>query len=245
MPLGMTQPRTIAKEVRAYCIRKGDPELVRKYAKFFTEGYDAYGLDYRDPEWDANRKAWSGRLLAAAPLAFLDAGDLLVHTGKYEEASFAILFAADALDRATPETLPRIACWFDGGIRNWAHTDVLCREVLSPLLKKGAIPIDSLRDWLTSPHKFQRRAVPVALIPLLDGHWELQALFDLVEQLMMDPEKPVQQGAGWFLREAWKRHPEPTEKLLLHYKDRAPRVIYQYATEKMTAAQKSRFRKKS
>lgn len=235
---------TVAEEVRAWCARKANPELVRKYAKFFVEGYDAYGVDHRDPEWEVNRKVWSERLLAASPLAYLDAGDLLMRSGKYEEASFAVLFAEAALDRATMEAVDRIARWFDGGIRNWAHTDILCGRVLTPVLQKHVVETGYLRGWLLSPHKFQRRAVPVALIPLLDGNWELQPLFDLVEPLMMDSEKPVQQGTGWFLREAWKRCAKPTEKLLMRYKDRAPRVIYQYATEKMTGPQKARFRKK-
>jgi len=236
--------RAIADEVRAYCLRKANPERVRKYARFFVEGYDAYGLDNRDPDWETSRQSWSERLSAAGPNVYLDAGDLLVATGKYEEASFAILFAEDALERATPEVLDRIARWFDGGIRNWAHTDVLCGRVLSPLLERRVAEIGALRTWLASPHKFQRRAVPVALIPLLDAGWDPADLLRLVEPVMMDPEKPVQQGVGWFLREAWKRHPKPVEKLLLQYRSTAPRVIYQYATEKMTVAQRQRFRRK-
>jgi 3-methyladenine DNA glycosylase AlkD len=115
---------------------------------------------------------------------------------------------------------------FDGGIRNWAHTDILCGKGLTPILQTHVVEIGYLRGWLVSPHKFQRRALPVALIPLLGDSWELQALFDLVEPLMMDSEKPVQ-GTGWFLREAWKRYGNPTEKLLTRHKDRAPQVIYQ------------------
>jgi 3-methyladenine DNA glycosylase AlkD len=60
---------------------------------------------------------------------------------------------------------------------------------------------------------------------------------------MLDPDRVVHLGVGWFLREAWKVNPEPVEAFLLEWKDRAPRLIYQYATEKMTAAQKARFKK--
>jgi 3-methyladenine DNA glycosylase AlkD len=60
--------------------------------------------------------------------------------------------------------------------------------------------------------------------------------------MMVDDERVVQQGLGWFLRESWKRYPDETEELLLEFKDRAGRVIYQYATEKMTAAAKARFK---
>jgi hypothetical protein len=48
---------------------------------------------------------------------------------------------------------------------------------------------------------------------------------------------------GWFLREAWKIEPEPVEAFLLKYKNTAPRLIFQYATEKMTKEGKERFRR--
>jgi 3-methyladenine DNA glycosylase AlkD len=60
---------------------------------------------------------------------------------------------------------------------------------------------------------------------------------------MKDNERVVHQGMGWFLREAWKLQKEPTESYLLKYKDVSPRLIFQYACEKMTADNKLRFKK--
>jgi 3-methyladenine DNA glycosylase AlkD len=168
---------------------------------------------------------------------------MLVKTGKYEEGALAILFAAQLRDQYTPATLERIARWFDGGFRNWAHTDVLCGEVLSHFLTAGVVPLKSLRTWRESPHKFQRRAVPVAIIPLLKQTTDYKPLLDLIRPLMHDPERVVQQGLGWFLREAWKRQPGVIEPFLLEHKDTSPRLIFQYATEKMTPQAKKRFRK--
>jgi 3-methyladenine DNA glycosylase AlkD len=71
----------------------------------------------------------------------------------------------------------------------------------------------------------------------------VEPLLEFVTPLMMDEERVVHQGVGWFLREAWKRQPEPVERLLFEWKDRAARLIFQYATEKMSAQQKERFRR--
>jgi len=49
--------------------------------------------------------------------------------------------------------------------------------------------------------------------------------------------------AGDIDREAWKLRPEQVEQFLLKWKDTAPRLIFQYATEKMTAENKISFRK--
>jgi 3-methyladenine DNA glycosylase AlkD len=78
---------------------------------------------------------------------------------------------------------------------------------------------------------------------LLDMDIQLKRLFQIIEALMLDSDKFVQKGLGWFLREAWKRHPEETEDFLLKWKDACGRTIVQYATEKMDKVNKGRFRR--
>jgi 3-methyladenine DNA glycosylase AlkD len=85
--------------------------------------------------------------------------------------------------------------------------------------------------------------VPVAMIEILKETADFQLLFDFIEPLMLDQERVVQQGLGWFLREAWKIRKNETEAFLFKWKNEAPRLIYQYATEKMTANEKKRFKK--
>jgi 3-methyladenine DNA glycosylase AlkD len=69
-------------------------------------------------------------------------------------------------------------------------------------------------------------------------------VFAFIEPLMTDDEREVHQGVGWFLREAWKLKRNETENFLLEWKDTAPRLIIQYATEKMSTEEKQRFKKK-
>lgn len=234
---------TVVAEVHEFCVANANPAIVLKYAKFFREGYDAFGLDHKDPAWVENRKRWVGRLRAAGPRAWLDVGDILTRTGKYEEASFAIEFAMDLEEFHDAAAFRRIGKWFDGGIRNWGHTDALCLSVLSHFLTDGIVQLEALTPWRESEHKFQRRAVPVMMIPLLNTYAGYAPLFSVVEPLMADGAREVHQGTGWFLREAWRRQPAPTEELLARHKDTAPRLIYQYATEKMSPQQKERFRR--
>ena len=164
-------------------------------------------------------------------------------SGKYEEGSLAIQFLAAQKSQLEPQHLTALAGWFDDGIRNWAHTDVLCGEVLGPVLKTRRVKLDDLGGWRSAPFEYQRRAVPVAMLSLLPGTAEVAPLLDFLRPMMMDEERVVHQGLGWFLREAWKKQSRPVEQFLLEWKERAARLIYQYATEKMTAAQKSPLRR--
>lgn len=85
--------------------------------------------------------------------------------------------------------------------------------------------------------------MPVSMLILLKGQFDPRELLDFIRPMMLDKERVVHQGLGWFLREIWKKSPAETEEFLLEWKDSAARLIFQYATEKMTREQKARFRK--
>jgi 3-methyladenine DNA glycosylase AlkD len=112
-----------------------------------------------------------------------------------------------------------------------------------PLLKKDIIGFSDFDTWITAKNKFQRRAVPVSLIKALKSTDDFLPFFRLIEPLMTDPEREVHQGAGWFLREAWKKQKEQTELYLLKWKDISPRLIFQYACEKMSQEEKLKFKR--
>lgn len=234
--------RSHVKTIRAFCEANRDEENVKKYARFFTEGFDAYGvsnelfIEYRNQFLQENQ--------SKLPLDdCLKLGDLLLESGKYEEASFAIRFVDAYQDDYTTDTFHKFGDWLDHGIRNWGHTDVLCGEVLSVFLTSGLITYDVMADWLNSPSKWKRRAVPVTMLCLLKTKQKIKPLLEFIEPLMEDDDRFVHQGTGWFLREAWKLYPKPVETFLLKWKDTAPRKIYQYATEKMSKEDRKRFRK--
>lgn len=242
MPASDSIAHDIAAEVHAFCAANGDPAVVRKYARFFKEGFEAYGVTDKHPEWASRKQGWIERLRSAGGSAWLDTATLLVENGKFEETMLGVAFAAAMPERYTARAFAKIGKWFDGSISNWAQTDVLCSQVLAVFLANGVVEVGALTAWRDSRFKYKRRAVPVALIPLLKDR-AVRPLLAEVEPLVHDSERVVHQGVGWFLREAWKRDHAPVEKLLFRYKDSAPRLMVQYATEKMTATERQRFRR--
>ncbi len=234
--------QSIASEIRAFCAENADEKVASRYARYFTEGYDAYGLTRELMEGHI-KKFFETYKDELGLEGFLKLGDLLLESGKYEEASFAICFLFPLQDQYTVETFQRLGEWLENGIRNWGHTDVLCGEVLSKFLDRQIVKLDDFSAWRESPSKWRRRVVPVSMLILLKTKKNYGELLKFIEPLMMDEERFVQQGLGWFLREAWKKQPQPVEAFLLKWKDSAPRKIYQYATEKMTPDNKARFRR--
>jgi len=233
-------PDQLFNDIHAFCLANSDEANVKKYSRYFKEGYDAFGV----PSGLSTERV---KTLVEDPAVDLklvfQTAPLLLRTGKYEETSFALLLLRSFSKNFTKETFTEFSTWFTLGINNWGHTDFICAELMSVFLTKGIIKYTDLGKWRKAKNKFQRRAVPVSLIKELKVVPDYLPFLEFIEPMMMDPEREVHQGLGWFLREAWKRQPSQVEPFLLKWKDKAPRLIFQYATEKMTPEAKQRFRK--
>ena len=230
----------IFKELREFCIANADEAIVKKYARYFKDNYDAYGV--ASPLLSAKIKEVAGRDGMNLELVY-ELAPLLMKSGKYEETSMALHLLDSLHKQFTKETFSVIASWFSLGIYNWAHADMLGMWILPDLVKQKVVETEDFRPWLYSGFKFQRRCVPVTLIKSLKAIEDFNVLFDFIDPLMSDPEREVHQGTGWLLREAWKKNPDVTEKFLMKYKKSAPRLIIQYATEKMSKEDRLKYRR--
>jgi hypothetical protein len=119
---------------------------------------------------------------------------LLLETGKYEETSFAILLAHAYRDRFDRKAFNAMEKWFDVGIINWAHCDVLCALLMKEFFARGIITLDDLSEWRTAANKHQRRAVPVAMLNLLKAAKDYRPLFKIHRSA--DARRPGKGPAG-------------------------------------------------
>ncbi len=81
------EPAELVGNIRKYCRANASQIIVKKYSKYFTEGYDAYGLTAEK----FNSKV--SLLLEDKSINMelvINAGNLLIKSGKYEETCFAI-----------------------------------------------------------------------------------------------------------------------------------------------------------
>ncbi len=229
----------LVQDIRKYCTQNADAERVQKSQRYFKEEFVSYGL--MAPQIYAKVKEL--KVLKLDLPTVLEATAVFMESKMYEEISFGLLLTDGLSKYFTPETFRTIENWFRFSIHNWAHADTLGMFILPKFLDKKVIGITDFNSWLDSPYKFQRRCVPVTLIKHIKKTKEIMPSIQFVEKLMHDPEREVHQGMGWFLREAWKINPLEVESFLLKYKDNAPRLIFQYACEKMTPENKLRFRR--
>lgn len=230
----------IIQEIRSYCLANANAERLKTSQRFFKDEFVGYGLTAQQQY--AQAKTLQKENGIDLP-AVLEAAPILMKGGMYEEISMGLLLFDGLWKQFTPETFQTISNWFVFGINNWAHADTLGMLLLPKFLDKKILEMNDFGSWLDSPYKFQRRCVPVTLIKHMKKTRQVMPSILFVEKLMADPEREVHQGMGWFLREAWKINPAEVESFLLKYKDTAPRLIIQYACEKMTPENKLRFKR--
>jgi len=231
----------IVKEIETFCGEHASAANVQKYSRYFKEGYQAYGVSF--DEMLGYKKTLLETYGGLGLSGFLDLGDLLFQNPNYEMGSFAIILTASCRDKMGNTEFQRVGRWLDEGVRNWAHCDVLASELTGWCLANGKVKMEALGKWRSSPARFKRRAVPVSLLPLLKTAEDCAPLVEFIRPMMLDGERVVHQGLGWFLREAWKKQPKRVEPFLGEFKDTAARLIFQYATEKMRPEQKARYRR--
>lgn len=230
------------KEIRDFCLKNSNQENVKKYSRYFKDGFDGFGIETK--VFEKQRDLWIQKWKNEMTLEkYLDLGDRLMQTGKYEEKSLAIAFVASKRGNYTPSAFDRIGKWFEIGINNWATTDVLCMLVLSNFLIDKVISYEKLKEWASSEPEWQRRAVPVTLVELLKKGLTPVTALSLIEPLMLDDSEYVQKGIGTLLRGLWKKYPKEIEDFLLQWKNQCGRPIIQYATEKMDKECRKRFRR--
>jgi 3-methyladenine DNA glycosylase AlkD len=234
----------IEKDIRRFLRANADKVVIRKYAKYFKEGYDPYGVAFEKlaPKIDEWFKLCEEKLNRRQLLTLCEH---LLSTGKYEEASIAFGFMERLRKKYNKSLFKTVGKWFEKYVTNWAHCDGACGNVVYPFLADKVVGFNDLLAWTKSAHRWKRRAAAVTMVQdfYKGGTANVTRAIQVARKLILDPEKVVQQGTGWLLREAWKKEPKKVEDFLLKWKDQAPRLIIQYATEKIDKEKRKKFRR--
>lgn len=231
----------IVKSFRNFCKNHYNQENIAKYGRYFKGGFKGYGLTTVQLREQVKKYKIDKNIQIST---LLECAEQLIPSPYYEEPSFIMLLINEHRKEYTKSVFRKMEKWYKNGIYNWAHADTMGMFILPNFLEKGIVTPADFRPWIKAKNSYQRRSVPVTFIKYLKITENFSELFDITEPLMRDSMKEVQQGQGWFLREAWKKQPVLTEAFLLKWKDEAPRLIIQYACEKMDKEYKKKFAKR-
>jgi 3-methyladenine DNA glycosylase AlkD len=146
--------------IREELLRHSEPEKLPVMQRFFKEPVDAY-CTYTDKVREIAR-AHGAAFAAMTPKERDAVTAALWASGKFEEGTMAIFLYARMLRQCGPPEWKRFSQWLDRHVRNWAHCDALCADVLGPLLIRHPEWIADLPAWAASAKTYKRRAALVA-----------------------------------------------------------------------------------
>lgn len=213
--------------------RLGRPERARGAAAYFKayEKLKFFGVDSPTVRRMASRikkedaRDWTLR----EAVAFADA---MLARPELEAKGLGQCVLGKFRRQFTPSLLPRTKRWFTKRCTDWASTDGLCGEVLSPLLVAHPALVPELRAWRSSPHLYVRRASAVGLLRLAHNGRNLPDAYAAALTLGGERHHLLQKAAGWLLREAGTTDMGRLERFLVKNGARLSRTTVSYAIER-------------
>lgn len=230
--------KAIYKVVQTFCFDHEDPVYAQRNMRFFSEGYDAFGID------DTALKGFRNRLIkefSFSPAEFAEFGKYLFSTGKYEFGTLAIMILKKYRPRFDREVYEAIKEWLDTGVENWVHADLIATKFIPVFREFDLCSIAELQDWLLSSSKWTRRAVLMGMMQIKE-EISPEVILALAEKVIHDSERVVQQGLGTMLKDAWVKYPEPIEAFLTQHLNDLDKKAVEIATMKMSLSRARQYR---
>ena len=132
---------------------------------------------------------------------------------------------------------------------SWAITDTTMIRVIGPFLgKKGneGLSTEIIAKWSNSDNLWVRRASIVILLKLimLKKEFDMDYISGFVEKMLNSHEDYIQKGIGWLLKTCSKYDPTSIFNYLLKNKERLPRLVLRYGSEKLLTDKRTQILKK-
>lgn len=219
--------------------RAGTPARAKGAAAYFKayQRLTFFGVDSATVRRMAARiRMEEGRLWTLRDAAAFT--DAMVRQPQLEAKGLGIVVLGKCRALHDPWLLPRARRWLARHCTDWASADLLCGEVIGPLLRKFPELIPELRTWRSSRHLYVRRASAVALLPSVRRGHALGDAYDAALILGGERHHLLQKAAGWALREAGKADMSRLDRFLVEHGRRLSRTTVSYAIERFPPARR-------
>jgi 3-methyladenine DNA glycosylase AlkD len=165
--------------------------------------------------------------------------DLLMHERALELKNAGIDALAVRRREFTPSVLIVAKRWLAHDCAaNWATTDTLCGQVISPLLLARPEQVNTVIAWSGHSKLWVRRASAVSLVRLAARGLHVDAAYGVATALRSDTNDLIHKAAGWLLREAGRTDERRLEDYLRQHGGSIPRTTVRYAIERFPAARR-------
>jgi 3-methyladenine DNA glycosylase AlkD len=160
--------------------------------------------------------------------------DRLLESGDWQERAVAFQWAFQAKKHYQAHDFERFERWLDQYVDGWGSCDDFCTHTFGHLIYAFPEHIPNVKAWTPSENRWFRRGAAVVMIYGIRRGQEIEASFEIADQLLMDVDDLVQKGYGWMLKEISKSEPKQVFDFVMQRKALMPRTSLRYAIEKLS-----------
>lgn len=157
-----------------------------------------------------------------------------------EERQIGIDVLAKEIKKLPDSILDDVEALFDTVVSDWATCDTLCGKILRPLIVRSSAARRRIVGWSTHENIWKKRASAVAFVNEARKGTHDNDIVKVCTRIVKDPERFVQLGCGWVLRELFLADAKRVDAFIVHNAGSFSREGLRYAIEKMPAAQQRR-----
>lgn len=165
--------------------------------------------------------------------AIVDGALALLGAPHQEEKQLAVLLLERLKRRWPPTLLAQLEDVFDASVHDWATCDAIAGRVLHPLMTRDRRSIARVARWSRAPHHWRQRAAAVAFVKRARTGAHNDVIIAICSRLVKNPDRFVQLGMGWVLRELYLADADVTLAFLGRHAASIRREALRYAIEKM------------
>jgi 3-methyladenine DNA glycosylase AlkD len=226
-------PSPFARAVRSSLSDAADPKVKASYEWYLKQAVRFIGV--RSPGVRRIYRELLPTLTThTSENLFAEAQALLISPFA-EEKQIAILLLARAARTPPSNFVRRLEPVFDDAVHEWATCDGVCGSVLRTLLRDAAMR-KRIVSWSRSSNQWRQRAAAVAFVnEARHGQYD-DTIIGICERIVTNPERFVQLGMGWVLRELSLSDRARVLGFLRDHYASISREGLRYAIEKLPAA---------
>lgn len=152
-----------------------------------------------------------------------------------EEKQLAVHLLERVRRRWPPDLLDRLEPVFEAGVHDWATCDGVSGRVLKVLLEGDPRSATRIAAWSRSPNPWRQRASAVAFVKVARHGAHTATILRVCGRLATSPDRFVQLGMGWVLRELSLADRKAVLAFLRRHYGTIRREALRYAIEKLPA----------
>ncbi|MBC8447413.1 MAG: DNA alkylation repair protein [Chloroflexi bacterium] len=212
----------------------GSKENVAGAARFIPGLGESYGAPVPALRIIASELAKWGQRHAEEAFALVER---LWRNGSRDERVIAAKML-ERLGKREPQVTLEVAASFVGTLRNWEECDQLgCFGLREVVQRCPGLVLPRCRDWVGDEDTWTRRFGVVVLtsLPKAKAYQPSGEEFAVLEAVMADGAREVQDAVAWALREIGKRHPGAVAEYVRRHAPGANRATRRIITQALKA----------